>query len=157
MATKDDKKHVNLDHAREDDQREVMEKIKKDDTCPFCLEKLKQYHTKPIKLLSNHWILTENAYPYPGTKYHYLLISRNHYTDFNELSDDEKINLFEILNKVQSDDNMKGGTLIMRWGDTERNGATVVHLHAQLIVGTSREEGDGPILTTIGYKVPGQD
>ena len=55
---------------------------------------------------------------------------------------------------IREKENFLGGTIVMRWGDTERTGATVTHLHAQLVVGASREEGGKPILTALGYQVP---
>jgi len=151
MAT-DNKKHVNLDHARQSHQIAVMKQIVADDKCPFCMENLMQYHTNPILEESAHWILTENFAPYDGTKKHYLLISKKHCVGFWELSPEAQVNLFEMFNHVRIDDAMAGGTIVMRWGDTEYNSATVTHLHAQLIFGASREEGGEKILTALGYK-----
>lgn len=148
----EDTKHVNMAHARVEHQRQVMEQIKKDDACPFCRKNLMQYHTKPILYESKHWILTENFAPYEGTKHHYLLIAQKHCEGFWELSNEAKIDLFDILDQVRQANDMQGGTILMRWGDTEYTGATVTHLHAQLIVGVSRKEGDEKILTSLGYK-----
>ncbi len=153
MSDSDNKKHVNLAHARVDYQKKVMKKIQGDDKCPFCLEHLMQYHTEPILLETEYWVLTKNFAPYKGTKHHYLLITKKHCVGFWELPDEAKIDLFNILDQVRQQDAMKGGTLVMRWGDTEYTGASVVHLHAQLVVGTSREEGTQPILTALGYQV----
>jgi diadenosine tetraphosphate (Ap4A) HIT family hydrolase len=150
----DDTTHVNMAHARVEHQRETMEQIQEDDTCPFCREHLMKYHTKPLLYESEHWILTENFAPYEGTKHHYLLIAQKHCEGFWELSPEAKVDLFDVLDRVRKDDKMKGGTLVMRWGDTDHTGASVTHLHAQLVVGASRKEGGEPILTALGYKVP---
>jgi len=151
---KNEKEHVNLDHARVPHQVETMKRIVADDRCPFCKENLFTYHTKPILHESEHWILTENFAPYEGTKKHYLLIAQKHCTGFWELSDEAKLDFFAILNTVRENESFLGGTIVMRWGDTERTGASVTHLHAQLVIGASREEGGAPILTALGYKVP---
>lgn len=151
---KDEKKHVNLDHARVAHQIEIMKRIIADDKCPFCLENLMQYHTKPILSESKHWILTENFAPYEGTKKHYLLITKKHCVGFWELPQEAQIDLFAIFNDIRKKDTMQGGTIVMRWGDTEYNSATVTHLHAQLIFGAHRKEGGEKILTALGYKVP---
>lgn len=150
---KNDKEHVNLDHARLKHQIETMQRIVADGKCPFCMENLMEYHTNPILFESEHWVLTENFAPYDGVKKHYLLISKKHCVGFWELSPQAQINLFEIFDTVRKDDAMQGGTIVMRWGDTEYNSATVTHLHAQLIFGASREEGGEKILTALGYKV----
>lgn len=153
MARKD-KEHVNLDHARQAHQIAVMKQIVADDKCPFCMENLMQYHTNPILFESEHWILTENFAPYDGVKKHYLLISKKHYVVFSELSNEAWLDLFEMFEKVRVQDTILGGTIVMRWGDTEYTSATVTHLHAQLITGASKEDGGVEIITAIGYKSP---
>jgi diadenosine tetraphosphate (Ap4A) HIT family hydrolase len=44
-----------------------------------------------------------------------------------------------------------GGTLMIRSGETRFTGATVNHLHAHLIVGGPREEGNQPITAVLGF------
>jgi diadenosine tetraphosphate (Ap4A) HIT family hydrolase len=150
---KNDKEHVNLDHARVPHQIETMQRIVADNKCPFCRENLLQYHTKPILHESEHWILTENFAPYEGTKHHFLLIAQKHCVGFWELSKEAQVDFFDVLDMVRKEHDLQGGTIIMRWGDTERTSASVTHLHAQLVIGATREEGGDKILTALGYKV----
>ena len=49
---------------------------------------------------------------------------------------------------------IQGATLVMRSGSTEYTGATVRHLHAQIIVGQKRKETYVPITAVAGYKKP---
>lgn len=131
-----------------------MQRIIEDDVCPFCREHLERYHTKPILEEDAHWVLTENFAPYTGAKQHYLLISKKHCAGFWELSDASKLSFFRMLDHARTLVRAKGGSLVMRWGDTDHTGASVAHLHAQLVIGTSRAKGGEPILTSLGYQVP---
>jgi diadenosine tetraphosphate (Ap4A) HIT family hydrolase len=144
--------HVNLAHAREAHQRDTMERIIADGVCPFCRENLERYHTKPILAEDPHWILTTNFAPYKGSKHHFLIISALHCVGFWELTPPAQLAFFTILNTARERVGATGGSLIMRWGDTNHTGASVSHLHAQLIIGASREEGGEPILTSLGYQ-----
>jgi diadenosine tetraphosphate (Ap4A) HIT family hydrolase len=148
----DDTKHVNLAHARADHQRTVMERIIKDDQCPFCPENLARYHTRPILKESKHWILTENFSPYKGSATHWLLIPKEHCTSPDELSPDAWMNLQIMFAYARAQLTEPGGVLIMRWGDSDYTGASVTHLHAQLVTGAKRAEDREPLTTWIGYQ-----
>ncbi len=127
------KKFVNLDNARVDEQRKVMERIVKNGECPFCSENLCKYHPKPIILETGHWIVTENAWPYEMTKNHFLLISQRHIESSEELSRDEWADLKGILEILKERFNLTHGTLLMRFGDSSKTGGTVKHLHIQVV------------------------
>jgi diadenosine tetraphosphate (Ap4A) HIT family hydrolase len=146
------KEHVNLDHAREDHQRDTMKRIIKDGVCPFCRENFEQYHTKPILFETEHWLVTENFAPYDGTEQHLLLVPREHCAVPDELSREAWGDLQDVLARIRREMSVPGGAFLMRFGDTEYTGGTVTHLHAQVIVGASRKEGGEPLLTTLGYK-----
>jgi ATP adenylyltransferase len=144
--------HVNLAHAREAHQRTVMEQIVKDGVCPFCYEHLERYHTEPLLFETEHWVATTNFAPYPGSAFHFLLIARTHHEDILSLSNEERIDLFTALDRLNKEYTIPGGTVIMRFGDTEYTGGSVTHLHAQLVVGAPRSERTEPIRTFIGYQ-----
>ncbi len=146
--------HVNLAHAREIHQKQTMERIVRDGVCPFCREHLETYHTKPILAEDEHWVLTENFAPYKGARHHFLLVAKHHCIGFWELTNEAKLAFFLMLDKAREIAQATGGALIMRWGDTDYTGASVSHLHAQLVIGVSRNEGNVPILTSLGYQVP---
>lgn len=148
-----DTTYVNMAHAREAYQRETMERITKDGVCPFCREYLMEYHTEPILHETPHWVLTKNFAPYKGALHHLLFIAQVHCTAPWELQEEAWADLQKVLAWAREKFALPGGTLLMRWGDSEYTGASVVHLHAQLISGVSRTEGDGPILTSLGYQL----
>lgn len=148
----DDTKHVNMAHARMPHQRDTMAQIVRDGVCPFCREHLETYHTKPILHETEHWVLTENFAPYEGARVHLLLVAKQHCTLPAELAPAAWLDLQTVLEYVRTTYDMPGATFVMRWGDTDYTGASVSHLHAQLVHGYDRKQGGKPILTALGYQ-----
>jgi diadenosine tetraphosphate (Ap4A) HIT family hydrolase len=144
------KKHVNLDNARLADQRQVMERIKQNDVCPFCPENLADYHKKPILFETASWVVTENQWPYQGTLHHFLLILKRHATHPVELNDNEWNEIHIIINNLTKDYTIEAGSFLLRFGSTEKTGATVDHLHAHVIVPNSKNKNRQPIITRVG-------
>lgn len=128
-----DKKFVDLDNARFDDQRAMMEEIIAADHCPFCLENLQKYHQEPILKEGKYWLLTTNKWPYTNTKYHFLLIHKTHIEHLLELTPEAGAELIEIAQWTAKEYDIPGGGLAMRFGDTEYSAGTVAHLHVQLL------------------------
>lgn len=126
-------KHVDLDNARLDDQRAVMEQIIADDSCPFCLENLRRYHKQPILKEGRYWLLTANQWPYEHTKVHLLVIYKTHIEDLAQLDPAAAVELIELCQWAQREYQVPGGALAMRFGDTRFSAGSVVHLHAQFI------------------------
>lgn len=124
-----------------------MNKIREDGVCPFCPENLKDYHDKPILENREHWIITENAYPYQGAETHLLFILKRHTTHMNDLSGKEWSKLKESVDFFVQKYNLEGATILMRFGNTNRTGGTVSHLHAQLIAGNS--DSDAEVTTRV--------
>lgn len=131
--------HVDVSNAREDEQIEVMHKILAEGHCPFCKEQLDLYHKKPILKETKHWILTENQWPYKKTKKHLLVISKTHMTTLNELPVGAGEEILDLFKWAEKEFNMiggawgYGGAMASRFGNPEFSGATVSHLHAQII------------------------
>ena len=57
---------------------QALAKIEEAGICPFCEEHLPKHHGKPILFRNAHWIVTENAWPYEGTRHQFVLIARDH-------------------------------------------------------------------------------
>lgn len=138
---------INIDNARTDEQRSVMERIKKDGVCPFCREHFETYHSKPIIFETEHWIVTENAWPYEHTENHFLFVAQKHITLPSTLSKNAWHDLHENIARLEKEYSLERGTLLMRFGDSKATGATVDHLHAQLVVSKSP---DKPVVTRVG-------
>lgn len=144
---------VNLSHARTSFQKNVMKRIRRDGVCPFCVKHFLKYHTKPIIKTGKHWILTENFQPYEGSRHHLLAVSKKHTSRFEKLSPAAHAELFALFAKELQKRTMKGGTLFMRFGDTDYTGGTVEHLHVQLISGGKGGRGKVPLTTYLGYSI----
>ena len=144
---------VNIDntaHRPTDTYGNVINQIQKDGVCPFCPESLAKYHKNPILKEGKFWLLTDNLYPYEGAKYHELLIHKEHITSFSEISKEAWDELKDFITSFTDEKKIPGGTFFMRFGDTRYTGASVNHLHANL-VSPDGEDGDRkPIVARIG-------
>lgn len=130
--------------------KKTLEKIRRDGVCPFCPEHLIRYHRKPILNQGRWWTLTENGYPYRGARHHLLIIHRAH---IENLADIAPAAWRELLRMTQSETKkrgMDGGTFYIRFGDTSATGASVAHLHANLISPDTRLKNRKPIFTRVG-------
>lgn len=125
---------VNLENARFDDQKDVMQSIIEDGVCPFCQESLKKYHKSEILKSGEHWLLTYNQWPYANTKLHLLAIAKYHATDLSGMKPGSAEELFDMLRWAEDFYKISFGGICMRFGDIKQNGATIDHLHAHLIV-----------------------
>ena len=140
---------VNNNKSRSKEQKRVMEQIIKDGGDPFSKENIHKYHSKPIIKEGKYWFVTENQWPYTNKKEQYLFITNNYIDNLNDLPNEAFAELLELAKWCVEQFKMKGGALCMRFGDSLVSGATVKHLHAQLI------ESDpelGPVTFWIGGK-----
>jgi ATP adenylyltransferase len=145
------KEFVDLNNARVEEQRAVMEQIIKDGVCPFCPENLARYHKPPILREGAHWVLTTNQWPYKHTKHHLLAIAKTHVEHLAALPAGSMEELGEHFAWAVTKFDIKGGGMIMRFGDSDLAGSTVVqHLHAQLIEPDLNSPGYEPVRAKIG-------
>jgi len=128
----------------------VIDQIKKDGVCPFCPENLAKYHKNPILKEGQFWLLTNNAYPYEAAKYHILMIHKKHIQKFEEVSPDAWSELRSLIKDFTAEKNIPGGSLVMRFGNTAYTGATVSHLHANLVSPPGEDKDRKPIIARIG-------
>ena len=147
------KPFVNLRNAstRQDAAyKDVIQKIIKDGVCPFCPKNLTRYHKKPIIKTSRYWILTENMYPYPGAKHHMILIHKKHIESIADISPAVWSELLELMRAETKKRAIAGGTFYIRFGNTSYTGASVTHLHANLISPDVRKKNRKPIMARVG-------
>lgn len=129
-----DRQHVDIGNARVDEQRDVMQQIITDGVCPFCRENLSEYHKLPILKETEHWLLTNNQWPYKHTKHHFLAIYKEHVEHLSGLEPQAGAELLELAQWLEAEHSFPGGGLVMRFGDTKHSAGTVLHIHAQLLV-----------------------
>ena len=150
MTTND---FVNLNNTRrpgDDTYKKVIAKIQGDKVCPFCKDQLKNYHKNPILKEGASWVVTTNMYPYKNSKYHFLLILQNHKIDTKNLTTEEWQELHQHIDWLVESNNIPGGTLIMRCGDTTHTGATVTHLHAHFVSPDLENPNREPVIIRVG-------
>jgi ATP adenylyltransferase len=139
----------NTKHRPDGKYANVIAKIKEDGVCPFCPERLAKYHKNPILKEGTFWLLTDNMYPYDGAKYHELLIHKVHITSLDKIAPEAWLELKSLVDWFIAEKKIPGGALLMRFGDTAYTGASVTHLHANLI-SSSGDADRKPILARIG-------
>ena len=128
------KQFVDLDNARVEEQKQVMQDIISADHCPFCAENLEKYHRQPIIKETEHWVLTKNQWPYNNTKLHLLAIYKQHVTNLADLEPIAGKELLELFQWVEKEYSVPGGGWAMRFGDTDYSAGTVAHIHSQFLV-----------------------
>jgi len=138
---------VNLDNARLEEQKRVMEEILAAGHCPFCPEHLSKYHKQPIIYEIPFWLVTPNQWPYEHTRLHLLLIYKDHVEMPGAATPDAFRELNYLLDWATWKYEIKSGALCLRFGEMEA--ATVKHLHAHLIV----PDPDKPVEAAVRFKV----
>ncbi len=72
-------------------------------------------------------------YPYAPSKIHKLFIATAHIEHISDLSLEAWKELYEIVQESIAKEAIAGGTLLMRFGDTQFTGGSVSHLHVNLV------------------------
>ena len=127
------KKVVNPKFAKSKDYGRVLKTIEQTAKCPFCKGNFK-YHKEPILKKEGNWFITKHSWPYKNTEHHFLIISEEHKEEFNELNSSDFEIVSKLVNWIIKKYKIKGGGLLLRFGDPIYTGATVCHLHFHLIV-----------------------
>jgi len=120
-------------NAKTKEYKKILEKIIKTNKCPFCPDNFK-YHKKPILKKYQGWLATTNSWPYKNTQYHFVLIPLKHKVNFSDLNDKDFQAVKYLVNWLIKKYKLKGAGLALRFGEQKYTGATVRHLHFQLIV-----------------------
>src|SRR3989344_4824059 len=136
-------------HRPGDKYKNVIKRISDDGVCPFCPEYIKKYHKNPIIKSGRYWALTNNMYPYEGAKYHMLLIHKKHIENIADVSKGAWAELQSMMNAFVKTKRIKGGSFLMRFGETSHTGASVTHLHANLVSPDGEDKNRKPIITRI--------
>lgn len=151
-ATKKTVDAKNASISKRSNYSDVIASIVKAGHCPFCQEHFLKYHTKPILKTGTYWIVTKNAWPYDGTTHHFLLVSVPHIESILDASADSWQELHSHITYLQKKFKLRGKSLLLRSGEPNMTGASVRHLHAQLIIGTKRNAKTSPITALVGFK-----
>ena len=123
---------MNQQNARPGGYDKVIADIAAQNLCPFCPEHLAEFHKKPMQH-RNHWIVTDNQYPYVPSKHHKLIIHTTHIDHISKIVPAAWNELYEIVQSLVREHVVTGGTFLMRFGETKFTGASVTHLHVNLV------------------------
>lgn len=144
-----DQHPTDLDNARYDDQREVMQQINERGIDPFMLEELRAAGQEPVKV-GKYWLVMPNRWPYRNTRWHFLIISMEPWTDMAQITPEAGAEYFELVNWLIKEYAVPGGAVCMRFGDSDHSAGTVKHLHAQFVVPDTESEDYEPVRFKIG-------
>jgi ATP adenylyltransferase len=122
-----------LDAARTPEQRAYMEELEAAGICVFCPEHVAAHHRQPIEFSGEHWYVTRNDYPYPGTAAHYLIVPHRHVTSFDQLPDEAGAELWAIKRRLRAELAPLATATVERSGDMRFNGGSVAHLHTHFV------------------------
>jgi len=115
------------------DYSKVINTIQEKGKCPFCPDNF-IYHKNPVLKKAGDWLITLSSWPYKNSQYHFLIIGLKHKEKFGSLKLADFGSVMKLVNWVEKKYKIKGGGLILRFGDTAYTGSTVCHLHFHLIV-----------------------
>jgi len=126
---------VNIENARSDDYRKKLELINNLGVDPFSREFIDDPRFDPKEVLheSSYWFVFKNQHSYAGVQHQFVFVSLQYAEDIWELSPEAQVDLFQLIKKVRDEHNIKGGGIVTRFGPGYKSGATVKHLHVQLI------------------------
>lgn len=142
----------NAEVVKREDYVRTLNEIIAAGFCPFCEAHLFKHHKQPLIYKGRYWLVTKNNWPYAGTKFHFLLISRSHTERTEDLSPAAWKEFHALYRKLARRYRFSGATLMIRSGDTRVTGASVNHLHAHLIVGSPRSKKAKNIRALVGFK-----
>jgi ATP adenylyltransferase len=110
-----------------------MEELDAAGVCIFCPEHVAEHHGEPIEYTGEHWYVTRNAFPYPGTAAHYLIVPHQHVSSFDELPDEAGAELWAIKRMLNERLGSPAVATIERSGVKELSGSSVEHLHTHFV------------------------
>jgi diadenosine tetraphosphate (Ap4A) HIT family hydrolase len=144
---------LNKYNVRSEEQKIRMEEADKENICPFCPDGLKVIHRLPIEIEIGRFFVTKSAFPYEGTNYHYLIVSKEHITEPAQISGEDWQDIGKAFNWVLESAKMTGGGMFLRFGDMKKNGSSVAHVHLHVISGNSIESDPEEIRESLKVKL----
>lgn len=99
--------------------------------CPFCEMRFTQNEENELIDEGNYWTVTQNYNPYEGTSRHLMLVPKRHIERPSQLGPRSQLESQQLINKYTSE--MNAGGVAYRFGQLERTGASVAHLHIHIM------------------------
>lgn len=132
-----------FDNVRTPEQLARMRRLAAEGVCLFCPDGRSSHPWQQPLLATEHWTVSPNEFPYPGTRLHLLLVPHLHASDLLDLPDEVRADFWTALAQVRREHGLTHYGLGVRNGDCRFTGATIDHVHAHVLVGAT-EPGGGP-------------
>jgi diadenosine tetraphosphate (Ap4A) HIT family hydrolase len=145
----DKKVFVDINNAHGEAYTAYLQQLLDRGIDPFSLESMLETQPELMLKIGKYWFVTNNKFPYAKTRTHLLFITVEYAESFSDIPSEAFAELAALQEEFIKQYSIKGGCVCMRFGDTSQTGATVKHLHAQLI---EAEEGAGGVEFPIGRK-----
>src|ERR1700729_2073004 len=129
-----------MENFRTAEQLAQMQRLEAAGVCLFCPEELGRHPGAAAFLRTEHWTVMPNDFPYAGTSLHLMLIPRQHAGDLLELGAAAQADFFAALAAAREHYGFGHYGLGVRNGDCRYTGATIVHLHAHVVVAPPEPE-----------------
>ncbi len=126
------KSFVDVENATGEDYRNLIKIIAKDEVCPFCKENLEKYGNKIIDE-TDYWLLIEKQNLADGKRNQLVAIPKKHIETIWEIEPGVSADLLKLFSRGAIERGIEGGALVIRFGNTKLSGATIKHLHVELI------------------------
>ncbi|NUO97510.1 MAG: HIT domain-containing protein [Nonomuraea sp.] len=136
-------------NSRDAGQRAEMDRLDRAGVCLFCPEHLAR---ERVLSRTTWWSVTENAYPYAGTRLHLLLIPTVHAAELLHLPEPARADLWTALEWVRGRHALDFYGLGLRSGNCAYTGGTIEHLHLHVIVGDVADPGHEPVLLKLSSR-----
>ncbi len=147
MNGKRNKRIINPRFAKSKRYANVLREAIGENVCPLCDMK---WHTNPILKTENGWLITKSFQPYKNTRHHFIVVSKEHHEHLSQLTHADWRAIGNLVTWASRKFKIKGGGFAMRFGDTAHTGATVLHLHAHLIVPRTQNGKAKPVWFPFG-------
>jgi diadenosine tetraphosphate (Ap4A) HIT family hydrolase len=107
--------------------------------CPFCTPDPKR---NPTIIEADDWRVWSCNPPEANTRFHFLFVPTRHVTGISELTTDERLGLFDLMDQIKDGHGITSCGILIRDGDATLSAGTVQHLHIHMMVpdGTGRVE-----------------
>ncbi len=129
------KPYVFVENGRTPEYRAKLELIDSLGIDPFAREYISdpRFDAKEVIMETEHWYVFANQHKYTSTKHQFVFVSQEEVETLWELSPTAHTDLVNLIKKMCEENNIIGGGIVSRFGPGHKSGATVKHLHVQLM------------------------
>ena len=142
------------DNYRTQEQLDEMRRLEAAGICLFCPGSLRTHARHEVLLETPHWSVTPNAYPYKGTSLHLLVVPHRHVSDMLDLDDEAGADFWAALRQIRERFGLDHYGVGVRNGNCSFTGATIVHVHAHILVGDPSAEPEVPVRMRFSSRPP---